>query len=86
LRPIILYVLVTATISVYNVFTPVYVMTLGSQSAPGQAVRVLVYDIYQNAFQYFRMGYGSAEAMTLTFIVLALTLIQFRALRSRETA
>jgi multiple sugar transport system permease protein len=86
LRPIILYVLVTSTISAYNVFTQVYVMTLGSQSAPGQAVRVLVYDIYQNAFQYFRMGYGSAEAVTLTFIVLAFTLIQFRALRSQETA
>jgi multiple sugar transport system permease protein len=86
LRPIILYVLVTATISAFNVFTQVYVMTLGSQAAPGQAVRVLVYDIYQNAFQYFRMGYASAEAVTLTFIVLGLTLIQFRALRSQEPA
>jgi multiple sugar transport system permease protein len=86
LRPILLYVLVTATISAYNVFTQVYVMTLGSQAAPGQAVRVLVYDIYQNAFQYFRMGYASAEAVMLTFIVLGLTLIQFRAFRSREAA
>ncbi len=81
LRPILLYVLVTATISSFTVFTQVYVMTLGSQSAPGQAVRVLVYDIYQNAFQYFRMGYASAEAVTLTFIALAFTWIQFRAFR-----
>jgi multiple sugar transport system permease protein len=86
LRPILLYVLVTATINAYNVFTQVYVMTLGSQAAPGQAVRVLVYDIYQNAFQYFRMGYASAEAVTLTFIVLGFTLIQFRAFRSQEAA
>ncbi len=86
LRPILLYVLVTATINSYTVFTQVYVMTLGSQAAPGQAVRVLVYDIYQNAFQYFRMGYASAEAVTLTFIVLGVTLIQFRAFRDRETA
>ena len=63
LRPILLYVLVTATINAFNVFTQVYVMTLGSQSAPGQAVRVLVFDIYQNAFQYFHMGYASAEAV-----------------------
>ena len=63
----------TATISSFTVFMQVYVMTLGSQSAPGQAVRVLVYDIYQNAFQYFRMGYASAEAVTLTFIVLGFT-------------
>ena len=86
LRPILLYVLVTATISSYTVFTQVYVMTLGSQSAPGQAVRVLVYDIYQNAFQYFRMGYASAEAVTLTFIALGLTWIQFRAFRDRDAA
>ena len=62
LRPILLYVLVTATINAFNVFTQVYVMTLGSQSAPGQAVRVLVFDIYQNAFQYpaygLRLGRG----------------------------
>jgi len=84
LRPILLYVLVTATINAYNVFTQVYVMTLGSQTAPGQAVRVLVYDIYQNAFQYFRMGYASSEAVVLTMIVLGFTLIQFRFFRDQE--
>ena len=84
LQPILLYVLVTATINAFNVFTQVYVMTLGSQAAPGQAVRVLVFDIYQNAFQYFRMGYASAEAVTLTMIVLGFTLIQFRLVRSAQ--
>jgi multiple sugar transport system permease protein len=85
LRPIVLFVLVTSTINAFNVFTQVYVMTLGSQAVPGQAVRVLVYDIYQNAFQYFRMGYASAEAVTLTLIVLGFTLIQFRSFREQET-
>jgi multiple sugar transport system permease protein len=84
LRPILLYVLVTSTINAFNVFTQVYVMTLGSQSAPGQAVRVLVFDIYQNGFQYFHMGYASAEAMMLTFIVLLFTLVQFRLVRSEK--
>jgi multiple sugar transport system permease protein len=84
LKPILLYVLVTATINAFNVFTQVYVMTLGSQSAPGQAVRVLVFDIYQNGFQYLKMGYASAEAVTLTFIVLGFTLIQFRLARGQE--
>ncbi len=77
LKPILLYVLVTSTINAYNVFTQVYVMTLGSQSAPGQAVRMLVFDIYTNGFQFFRMGYASAEAVILTLIVLGLTVIQF---------
>ena len=84
LKPILLYVLVTSSINAFNVFTQVYVMTLGSQSAPGQAVRVLVFDIYQNAFQYFRFGYASSEAVMLTLIVLGFTLIQFRVARNKE--
>src|SRR4051794_5847716 len=82
LKPILLYVVVTATINAFNVFTQVYVMTLGSQAAPGQAVRVLVFDIYQNGFQYFHMGYASAEAVMLTLFVLGFTVIQFRFMRS----
>ncbi len=84
LKPILLYVLVTATINAFNVFTQVYVMTLGSQAAPGQAVRVLVFDIWQNGFQYLKMGYASAEAVALTFIVLGFTVIQFRFARGEE--
>ncbi len=84
LKPIILYVLVTATINAYNVFTQVYVMTLGSQAAPGRAVRVLIYDIYENGFRYFRMGYASSEAVILTLIVLGLTLIQFTLIREES--
>jgi multiple sugar transport system permease protein len=85
LKPILLYVLVTATINSFNVFTQVYVMTLGSQAAPGQAVRVLVFDIWQNGFQYLKMGYASAEAVAFTFIVLGFTLIQFRLARGQES-
>jgi multiple sugar transport system permease protein len=84
LKPILLYVLVTATINSFNVFTQVYVMTLGSQASPGQALRVLVFDIWQNGFQYLKMGYGSAEAVALTFLVLGFTVIQFRLVRSQE--
>src|SRR5258707_385146 len=83
LKPILLYVLVTSTINAYNVFTQVYVMTLGSQAAPGQAVRMLAFDIYQNGFQHFRMGYASAEAVALTMIVIRLRLIQLRLMRQR---
>jgi multiple sugar transport system permease protein len=59
-------------------------MTLGSQSAPGSAVRVLVFEIYTNAFSFFKMGYASAEAVVLTMIVLVLTILQFRYFRTGE--
>lgn len=81
LKPTLLFVIVISTINAYNVFTQVYVMTTGSQAAPGAPLRVLVFDIYQNGFQFFKMGYASAEAVVLTLIVLALTLIQLRVIR-----
>jgi multiple sugar transport system permease protein len=86
LRPILLFVIVVSTINAYNVFTQVYVMTQGSQAAPGAQLRVLVSDIYQNGFQFFKMGYASAEAVVLTLIILVLTLVQFRVIRVDEGA
>ena len=77
LRPIMLLVVVITTINSYNVFTQVYIMTSGPQGAPGGAVRTLVFDIYENAFRYYRTGYASSEAVMLFFIILALTFIQF---------
>src|SRR5260370_2886860 len=50
LKPILLYVLVTPTINAFNVFTQVYVMTGGSQAAPGQAGRVLLFHLWPHAF------------------------------------
>jgi multiple sugar transport system permease protein len=85
LRPILLYVIVTSTITSFQVFTQVYVMTLGSQSAPGQAVRMLVFDIYLNGFQFRHMGYASAEAVVLTMIVIGITLAQFSLNRNDPT-
>jgi multiple sugar transport system permease protein len=77
LRPIMLLVFVITTINSYNVFTQVYIMTSGPQGAPGGAVRTLVFDIYENAFRYFKTGYAASEAVVLFLIILALTFIQF---------
>jgi multiple sugar transport system permease protein len=77
LRPIMLLVFVITTINSYNVFTQVYIMTSGAQGAPGGAVRTLVFDIYENAFRYFKTGYAASEAVVLFLIILALTFIQF---------
>jgi multiple sugar transport system permease protein len=82
LRPILLYVLVTSTITSFQVFTQVYVMTLGSQTAPGNALRVLVYDIFENGFTYHHMGYASSEAVVLTLLVLGVTVVQFTVARN----
>ncbi len=81
LAPVTLFVVVITTISAYNVFTQVYVLASDVQGAPGRLVRVLVYDIFENGFRFFNMGYAAAEAMYLFIIILGLTIIQFRFLR-----
>jgi multiple sugar transport system permease protein len=81
LAPVTLFVVVITTISSYNVFTQVYVLASDVQGSPGRLVRVLVYDIFENGFRFFNMGYAAAEAMYLFLIILALTVIQFRFLR-----
>ena len=85
LAPVTLFVIVITTISAYNVFTQVYVLASDVQGAPGRLVRVLVYDIFENAFRFFNMGYAAAEAVYLLAIVLILTLLQFRFLRGSSS-
>ena len=82
LLPITLFVLVISTINAFNVFTPVYVMTQAAQGTGGITLRVLVYDMYLNAFNFQRIGYASAEALVLFLIILVLTIVQFRLVRS----
>jgi ABC-type sugar transport system permease subunit len=81
LMPIVLYLLIINSIEAFNIFTPVYVMTTGAQGAPAAWVRVLVMDIYQNAFRYFHIGYASAESLVLFLIILVVSLFQFRMFR-----
>lgn len=84
LKPILLYVFITTTITGFNIFTPIYVMTTGSQGAPGNAVRSLVFNIYEDGFRYFKMGYASSQAVVLLMIVLVLTVIQLRIFRGED--
>jgi multiple sugar transport system permease protein len=83
LMPTVLLVTVISTIGAYNVFTQVYVLASDIQGSPAGLVRVLIYDIFENAFRFYRMGYASAEATIFFLIVLFLTLVQFRVLRNQ---
>jgi multiple sugar transport system permease protein len=82
LMPITLFVLVISTINAFNVFTPVYVMTQAQQGTGGITLRVLVSDMYLNAFNFQRIGYASAEALVLFLVILVLTIAQFRLVKS----
>jgi multiple sugar transport system permease protein len=84
LLPVTLYLLIMNTIEAFNVFTPVYVMTTGTQSAPASTMKVLVLEIYQNAFRFFKMGYASAQSVCLFAIVLIISLLQFTTFGKKE--
>jgi multiple sugar transport system permease protein len=75
LSPAHFYMLVTGLIGGFQVFDSVYLMTKGG---PGFASRVYAYNLYQSAFREFNMGYASAMAWFLFFIIFAVTLLQFR--------
>jgi multiple sugar transport system permease protein len=83
LRPTIFFILVTSIINSFQVFTYVYVMT---QGGPLHSTEVLVYHIYKNAWEYYRMGYASAVSWVLFVMIMAVTLIQFAYFRKRIEA
>ena len=75
LRPTILFVTVTGFISHIQVFGQPYIMTNGG---PGTASYTVIIYLYQAAWRYFRMGFGSAVAVCIAVVMIAFTLIQFR--------
>jgi len=75
ITPTIFFNLVMGMIGSFQVFTSAYIMT---QGGPVNSTLFYVLYLYQNAFRFFEMGYASAMAWILFFIVLALTVIQFQ--------
>jgi ABC-type sugar transport system permease subunit len=73
LSPYIFFNLVTGVIATMQIFAQAYIMT---QGGPDDSTMFYAYYLFNTAFRYFRMGYASAMAWILFFIVLALTLIQ----------
>lgn len=75
LRPTLLFVTVTGVISHFQVFGQPFIMTTGG---PGRGSYTVIYYLFEIAWRAFRMGYGSAVAVTLALIVAMFTAIQFK--------
>ena len=61
------------TIATFQVFANAFIMTAGG---PNDATLVYILYLYYTAFQFLHMGYASAMAWILFFIVFGLTLLQ----------
>lgn len=75
LRPTSLFVLVTVTIAVFQVFVVVLLMTLGG---PANATQTIVYRIWEHAFRFYKFGYAAAMGVVLLLIVGVVAFIQFK--------
>lgn len=78
LSPTTFFVAIMATSGSFQVFDQAFVMTNGG---PGKASYTLVYHIYNRAFIEYKFGLSAAAATFLFFLILVLTLIQFRVSR-----
>lgn len=76
LTPVIFFNLVMGVIGAFQQFTLPYTLTQG-QGTPANSLTFYVMYLYDNAFKYFKMGYGSAMAWILFVIIMVLTALIF---------
>jgi ABC-type sugar transport system permease subunit len=79
ISPVILFNVVMAIIGAFQVFAEPYIMT---QGGPEDKTRFVAMFIYDQAFQYHRLGYASAVAGALFLIIVVLTILSFRLSRN----
>jgi len=75
MRPIILFVVATQTIGVFQIWETIYMLT---QGGPSQSSTSLVFLIYQTAFIAGKYGKASAIGVVLLILVTIVTLLQLR--------
>lgn len=83
LRPTIVFIVVFSSIGFLRIFDHVFNMTTNNPGGPLNATKPLVLMIYDTAFNSFDMGYASAQTVVLFMILLIVSLIQLRLLRSK---
>lgn len=75
IMPSMYFVVLTSVIDAFQVFTEVYIMTKGG---PGYSTYTVSFYLFNNAFEFGKMGYACAMSVVMFVIILAVTLIQDR--------
>lgn len=80
ISPVVFFNLILGVIGTFQYFTQAFVMTGANGTVGGPANATLFYALYlyQNAFQYFRMGYACAMAWVLFLLTLFGSIIVFK--------
>ena len=77
ISPVTLFNVITGIIGAFQVFTAAYVVTSG-YGGPHNATLFYALYLYNVAFWWGRLGYGSALAWVLFLIILFFTIVQLR--------
>ncbi len=77
----LLVLLVIETMWALKTFDLIWVLTKGG---PTDSTMVLNVYAYQQTFQFFKFGYGSAVGYLIAMLILGLTIMYFSALRGFE--
>lgn len=70
IKPIFSFVLITSMIGMFNIFEPIQLISKGG---PEGTTRVIMFQIYSEAFENFNMGMSSAISVVVMIIVMILT-------------
>jgi multiple sugar transport system permease protein len=76
----VFFTVITNTIAALQMFDQAYTMFYGPQQKATASDESLVFMVYlfQNAFQFFKMGFASAMAWLLFAIILVITVVQLK--------
>jgi multiple sugar transport system permease protein len=77
ISPYVLFMLVMGLIGAFQYFTQAWVMTNGT-GGPANSTMMYPMYLFQNAFQFFKMGYACAMAWLLFVAVVAATALLFK--------
>lgn len=80
ITPSLFFLLVVTSLSAFQTFTEVNVLTGGG---PIDSTQVVVHEIYRSFYFNGQYGYASAQALVLFVIILSLTIVQFGVLEKR---
>jgi ABC-type sugar transport system permease subunit len=74
LSPMVFFAGIVGVIGGFQAFGQIDILT---QGGPDNHTMVLIYDLYQQAFQYDNFGYAAVLSVSLFVILLVLTFVQF---------
>lgn len=83
LKPTMVFIVVFSSIGFLRIFDHVFNMTTNNPGGPLNSTKPLVLMIYDTAFNGLNMGYAAAQTVVLFLILLIVSLLQLRILRSK---